>query len=74
MVGDHNASGEASKMGSWVWNVFPTVDEQAADFFLTKSRQPSGFKGDKPEQSVGGIRKHIVYGILSFFGRRFTRS
>ena len=36
MVGDHNASGETSKMGSWVWNVFPTADEQAADFFLTE--------------------------------------
>ena len=52
MVGDHNASGEASKMGSWV-SMFSTLDEQAADFFLTEEPPTIWLRQSRTPQVLG---------------------
>ena len=44
IIGDHNAQGQSSQSGNWLWNTFPTESEQHHDGFLTED-MPVGWMG-----------------------------
>lgn len=46
IVGDHNAQGQSSQSGNWLWNTFPTESEQPHDGFLTEDMPMGWMSGD----------------------------
>lgn len=46
IVGDHNAQGQSSQSGNWLWNTFPTESEQPHDGFLTEEMPMGWMSGD----------------------------
>ena len=46
IIGDHNAQGQSSQSGNWLWNTFPTESEQPHDDFLTEEMPFGWMSGD----------------------------
>ena len=46
IIGDHNAQGQSSQSGNWLWNTFPTESEQPHDGFLTEEMPVGWMSGD----------------------------
>ncbi len=46
IVGDHNASGQNSKMGSWFWSTFPTQSDTTPTGFITEESPSIWLAGD----------------------------
>ena len=36
IIGDHNAQGQSSQSGNWLWSTFPTESKEFHDGFLTE--------------------------------------
>ena len=41
VIGDHNAVGQSTDVGSFFWNSFPTTDNQQYDFFMANPEDPN---------------------------------
>ena len=46
IIGDHNAEGQSSQTGNWLWTSFPTDSSNLPDGFITESMPRSWQAGD----------------------------
>ena len=46
IIGDHNAQGQSSHSGNWLWSTFPNESEQPHDGFLTEDMPMGWMAGD----------------------------
>ena len=60
LVGDHNASNQTEKIGSWLWDEFPTTNEEPVSAFLYPD-DPwiwySGTTTTEQNESTGGSQR-----------------
>ncbi len=46
IIGDHNAQGQTSQSGNWLWNTFPTMSEQPPSGFMVEDEAVGWQAGD----------------------------